>query len=282
MRSEKTNKNNPPKDNPPIEITDLASLEQAVGDANQRFNFESPFWRGHGISGWPLKPYVFREQTNTDGKKERYNEPALIWHFALRAGTRASKCPDEHDQLGWLFLAQHYGLPTRLLDWSESPLIALYFTTANTAHDGEDGCLWALKTSELNYWSVKQNTLIAPDELVVQQIAAQAFGARDEVSVPSALAIGAREIDPRMLVQQAAFTIHSTPEDLGQIPGLRHHLLKFTVPAGAKRSIREHLSWLGIKQWTLFPDLHNLAAYLKDRQFVVRSAFPTLQFPAAP
>jgi hypothetical protein len=79
-----------------------------------------------------------------------YNERALIGHFQVRAPTRAhTRMPEPDDYFGWLFLAQHYGLPTRLLDWTENPLVALYFAVENP-EEKTDGCIWALWPARLN------------------------------------------------------------------------------------------------------------------------------------
>ena len=54
-------------------------------------------------------------------------ELRLLRKFRARAHLRHHTCPDYFDYFGWLSLMRHYGLPTRLLDWSESPLVAAYF-----------------------------------------------------------------------------------------------------------------------------------------------------------
>ena len=115
-------------------------------------------------------------------------------------------CPGGNDYFGWLFLAQHYGVPTRLLDWSENPLVAAYFAVLDDPND--DGCIWALGTRGLN------ETFGVTADLV--QIRAQPSGrsrkARSPEIKPSdereALAIDGQESDPRMLAQMSKFTIH--------------------------------------------------------------------------
>jgi hypothetical protein len=55
--------------------------------------------------------------------------------------------PSEDDLAGWLSLMQHYRLPTRLLDWSFSPLIAAYFSVNDRFVEPVDACIWALAPS---------------------------------------------------------------------------------------------------------------------------------------
>lgn len=84
----------------------------------------------------------------TDGR--RHNENRLLQNFRLKAptlGLREIPNRDETDQ--WLFLAQHFGLPTRLLDWTESLLAALYF-----ALKAKDPVVWMLDPIELNNLSL--------------------------------------------------------------------------------------------------------------------------------
>jgi hypothetical protein len=100
------------------------------------------WWRGQANSSWPLRPAIMRKPY------WKYQEPSRTIAFRLRAQTRHHDCPEWKDTASWLFLMQHYGLETRLLDWTESPLVALYFAVADD--DATDGALFALNPGLLN------------------------------------------------------------------------------------------------------------------------------------
>ena len=92
-----------------IAITDAASLIRAVEFAH--YTFRQPiWWRGQSCYGWDLTPRVFREDRGF-----RYEQSTIIL-FQKRAPARHSAVPATNAKADWLFLMQHYGLPTRLLD----------------------------------------------------------------------------------------------------------------------------------------------------------------------
>ena len=138
-------------------------------------------------------------------------------HFVSRAPSRSFRlCPDLDDHFGWLFLAQHYGVPTRLLDWTENPLVAAYFAVLD--HPDDDGCIWALRISGLNGAFGVSADLIQIRGPAVRDSAASAFTGNKPSDERDALAIDGQESDPRMLAQMSKFTIHSsrTPEWCGK------------------------------------------------------------------
>jgi hypothetical protein len=81
------------------------------------------------------------------------------------------------------------------------------------------------------------------------------------------LAVDPEEIDIRLAAQLSAFTVHGAPTPLEQLSSADRFLVKFTIPAHAKRPPAEALDALGVRRANLFPDLENLAADLAGLEF---------------
>lgn len=114
------------------------------GDTRAGPKYKPPFgiWY-RGQSGvWPLCPSIFRKKAG-----KYYDETSIYFHFQLRSPTFRK---DHHSPFEWLCLMQHYGAPTRLLDWSESVLVGLYFTVWERKFDNQDGQLFVLNSRLLN------------------------------------------------------------------------------------------------------------------------------------
>lgn len=86
---------------------DIATFTAAIVSATRQFGDTRPWWRGHGNMGWSLQPSLYRK-----GLEKR--ETNLNARFRMMAKVRHSSCPSSTEPLAWLFLMQHYGLPTRL------------------------------------------------------------------------------------------------------------------------------------------------------------------------
>jgi FRG domain len=259
------------EDRSPIEITDLSSLEAAMNEANKHFDYIRPLWRGHGNSSWLLQPEVFRKSQR--GKP--YQELSLIRDFMSHAESRRVGCPPLSDRLGWLLLARHYGLPTRLLDWSSSPLIALYFAVGDASQESCDGCLWSVVAGHVNQACTGDFRMIAPDEKTIESLLELPFQftgtdrKAEEYWAGKVAFTGTREIDPRVLAQQASFSIHGDALDLADdnFDIKTTWRRAFIIPLKAKRNLRHTLEQVGIYKSALFPDLAALAEDIKARNY---------------
>src|SRR5882672_2698179 len=124
-------------------ITSVEEFVTIVRTDSAAWPVEQPRWfRGEPAScPTPLLPGLYRSATG--GPRENQ----LLQTFRARASAFSSEpLPDRKKTDQWLFLAQHVGLPTRLLDWSEGALIALYF-----ALHASDPVVWMLNPLHLNY-----------------------------------------------------------------------------------------------------------------------------------
>ena len=159
---------------------------------------------------------------------------------------------------------QHYRLPTRLLDWTESPLVATHF--AVWADPQLPGALWALQPFALNQSQIGENAVLNPMDPNAQALINAAFGDVGKAS-RACLAVYPEEIDTRLSAQLSAFTVHGAPTPLEQLPESDGFLVKFTIPPEAKRPLAKALDALGIRRANLFPDLENLASDLAGLEF---------------
>jgi hypothetical protein len=192
-------------------------------------------------------------------------------------------------EIDWLLLAQHYGLPTQLLDWTENPFVAIFFALGEGGDGNRDGCLWALSPTVLNQlhenpFKKGRRGLRELDEPIVCAIAKKAFGMKEEtiarqlfpgtnwdpqgIPLPKVLALAPQESDERILAQSGRFTIHHSDLPVEELDGHESFLRKYQIPAELKVDLKSRLEWFGIRKWNLFPDLQALAEGLRDQAFL--------------
>lgn len=109
----------------------------------------APEWIYRGLPNYTYEPVSKLERTLVAadvprGGQWRDAENRAIGFFKLRARRVLPATPDDGDLLGWLSLMQHYGAPTRLIDWTASPFVACYFAYERPDPDRNDGALWLL------------------------------------------------------------------------------------------------------------------------------------------
>jgi hypothetical protein len=225
------------------------------------------WFRGHSRIHGELTPRVFRAQYDSIRKMRPQFELSLIEAFKRGAPALQANIPKQEDHIAWLFLMQHHGVPTRLLDWTKSALVALYFVVSE--HPSEDGELWAMYPEALNEQSGFHGIPL-PNHPILHYFAQEPR--RDPkklveelglVKIPNhPLAVEPPVNFPRMAAQLSTFTIHPTPKPGNSIPELlpeEKHLVRYIIPTGSKESLRRDLTALGIKRGILFPDLDSLS-----------------------
>ncbi|MGO8935565.1 MAG: FRG domain-containing protein [Terracidiphilus sp.] len=248
------------------------------------------WWRGHADANWMLKPGAFRGHHS--GGADRGS--ALIANFKMRATGRLGHRHVPSSEIEWLFLAQHYGLPTQLLDWTENTLIALFFAVYDATHPEADASLWALSPGKLNAEhadpanpGTAQRGLIDTDERPIQAVVMQGTGFKDEAirirlfpneselpALPKVVALASTEMDERIVAQSGRFTLHSCDCAIEGLDGNEKYLHKFFIPADEKPKFRWLLDSMGIRRWNLFPDLESLASELNKNEFVPIKSIP--------
>lgn len=254
-----------------ITLTHIGELVDAVRSLVHNSGLRWWF-RGHRDCSWDLLPSAKRDYTE---EQERY----MTNEFYGRAKTRHSACPPKNDFAAWLSLMQHFGLPTRLLDWSNSPLIAAFFATEHGRGMKErgpeyDSCLWGIAPGKLNETQGFEPYLYPLDSLSLRSLIRPAFKGHDRSEkIAAAWAV---ESDPRMQVQQGAFTIHSSKTPLNQMYEDKDWLCRMVIPGKYVPILAEEIYLLGFRRGDLFPDLDNLALELKRHHLsAVKGSSPT-------
>ena len=239
-----------------MKIVRVQDLLLGAETSAKKFNTEV-WWRGQ-TEDWPLLPGVYRPDLCPISPQTDL-ERSLTIRFLLDAKTRHHHWPDGDHSLQ-LALMQHYRLPTRLLDWTESPLFGLFFATRNK--DDKPGVLWALSPSALNQEDFGTEQFLSPSRDDVSELFKAPFGLSD-THFDKVGALAFMRIDARMAAQLSTLTIHGSREPLERRKESERHLLKFVIPANEKPSLRMELVDLGIRESILFPDLDHLAEELK-------------------
>jgi hypothetical protein len=178
-----------------------------------------------------------------------------------------------HNEWEMLIAAQHHGVPTRLLDWSYSPLVAAFFATRPSTGDDRDRAVW-----RLDWQRIHRHFNLPPLALQVQDLD-RMFGTGQSQTLSPARLFSAAEhknfacmieppsLDDRIVSQAATFTFCSTAcksfDQFLDEQGLADTLTKYVIPARDVPRIRDQLDLVGIDERRLFPDLDGVASAIQ-------------------
>ncbi len=172
----------------------------------------------------------------------------------------------------WLSLAQHHGLPTRLLDWTFSPYVALHFATQHVDFFKEDGVIWRVDYTKAHALLPAKLRKILDDEdadIFTTEMLTRAAGTLRQfdslAKKPFALFFEPPSLDDRIVNQFAMFSLMSSPtvqlEDwLEEHPELCSQII---IPSKLKWELRDKLDQANVTERVLFPGLDGLSRWLK-------------------
>lgn len=251
------------------------------------------WYRGHADKSWELIPKVQRGFIGNDEelfRKERY----YTNDFQARASIFNSPKPPLNEYANWLTLMQHYGLPTRLLDWSRSPLVALYFAVSDNNECEKDSCVWILTPGKLNtaeqlekptnidgieyqnsyLYNMSHKTIFT---MIYTAFRRWKFSSNHNAITSDDIKFNHRfndlagkiaacyptEADSRVYNQLSTFTVHNSSKKLINFCD-ESTLLRLTIPCQKKKSLLYELSVCGITQSYIYPDLEHIANEIKE------------------
>lgn len=149
-------------------------------------------------------------------------------------------------------LAQQFKIPTRLLDWTENPLVALYFTFAQEKSDNNDRAFWIFAITSEDFANTS-----SPESTPFNQEGIRVF-------MPN-------QITQRITMQAGWFNVHNcineTSMKLNNNPEYQQKIRLLTIPNHLRPEILRLLDMLGINAYSSFPDLDGLSSYLDWKYF---------------
>ncbi|MCQ9036814.1 FRG domain-containing protein [Vibrio alginolyticus] len=220
-------------------------------------DYTTYIYRGHGDALWKLEPTLDRIIKAPNSFKRSTHLEAFKFETRGRRGPTPSVIEDEDD---WWALGQHHGLATPLLDWSESPFVALYFAAVVAKKEGSKNfAVFALAqyaTKEISN-QIKKNDQVA---LINRR--------KPTVKIVKPLS----DENSRLVSQRGLFTRGPNNMDLetwfkkfNKNENQYANLMKITIPSIGVQDCLRYLNRMNINHSTLFPDLTGASEFCNTK-----------------
>ncbi len=243
-------------------------------------------------------PFVYRGQRSKDyslttslqrlGGNYYELEHHLLRNFRKYARDTAASPAAAASVWDWLALAQHHGLPTRLLDWTYSPYVALHFATDDLQAYDQDGIIWALnyvKAAEYLPDALRRALRQEGSNVFTSELLAPVSDSLRNLeslqAAPFVLFLEPPSLDARIVHQYALFSLMNSGQSVLH-EWLAHHpelYFRVVVPAALKWEVRDKLDQANITERVLLPGLEGLSRWL-HRHYSPRDGGPGSAFVA--
>ncbi len=222
-------------------------------------------YRGMGNASWTMEPALNRACAHNLGLEQHMLRSFRKYGYADLQGVSSF----------WqtAALAQQFGLPTRLLDWTYSPLVAAHFATENVAMYNRDGVIWCADVDEIN----KHLPPALRERLNERQTSIFTMDMLDKIgSNYDVLSIISKEpyaffFEPASTVNRIAnqFALFSLTTDpaiaITDLPGLKDCFSRIIIPREIKLEIRDKLDYINISERMIYPGLDGIARWITRR-----------------
>jgi len=254
-------------------VNSWIELQEAVFDST----WQEPLQRhrsNYVFRGTPRASHGLETSLQTGGFEEK--ERHLLTSFrkyALRSAVHGDSV------WNWLSLAKHHGLPTRLLDWTYSPYVAMHFATHDFRRFDEDAAIWCVdyrKTNQLLPDSLRRILEREDVNLFTTELLSSVATSLEQFDALAqndfVLFFEPPSLDERIVNQFALFSLPSSPTvHLESLLEQREATYRrIIIPASLKWEVRDKLDQANITERVLFPGLDGLSQWLK-RYFARRS-----------
>ena len=262
-------------------------------------------YRGISSNTYSLIPSVFRKSHQIDISinfhidNDKYtafaSEKEILKDFIASACAYLTLDPASNSYYRWAEYAQHYGVPTRYLDWTENPLVALYFACKNNKPDyhdkddlgGKNAAVWMLHLQHYRRFISQADDLLRGNNPKISYTIAEAVNQIYNDNCPFRYPVIYRPYysDPRMSAQSSMFMVWGKEEQpfdsfFSEANEMRSNkkpsggrvwyagqddeiIFKFNIDRFCKQSLLRELESCGISEKTLFPGLDGIGRYIE-------------------
>ncbi|HGF6560537.1 FRG domain-containing protein [Providencia sp. PROV116] len=275
-----------------ISIQKLSTFIGNISDIEKRSD-HTLFFRGHADAEYQAQPSIFRGIPDSDTAAKYIDKESQLFHDMIM------RCPEDFincsSAFDFLVKMQHYGLPTRLLDITSNPLVALYFACCSLFGTGKSGktgevLIYQIPDKDIKFYdsdtvSVISNLSKLPSDFDINKvndrkrylhmIKAEKAYFEDlivEGDVHRVLCVKPKLDNKRIIRQSGAFLLFGMGTGTGyqkntpaKIPEEFHSVSinRINITASFKLKIIEELKNVAISEATLFPEIDNVARFLK-------------------
>ncbi len=245
-------------------IKSLSEYLDYINYFQDSVTFETLWFRGVSKAKYKLQPRIYRNNIWKYDPEDANNIKNRFIHKAKGIIPPSYK----FEKWEWYHIMQHYGLPTRLLDWTEGHLIALFFAVRNLPSVSTP-CVWLLNPHSLNKFSTDKDFIYFTDDTTMDEedkiVNFYLYDTNPELP-RYPIALSPANINERMTSQRACFTIHGSVKDgFSSVFKLFQdfELVQLRIQTKKAERIKSQLILGGITESTLFPDLEGIVRDLK-------------------
>lgn len=267
-------------------LADIEKLERNGGAEEAAKEWRKKWiYRGQGKPAsdtkYALIPSVGRPEFAKDMDFADFVKLERRAHDIFRKQTVANVNPLPRNSWEVLALAQHHGLPTRFMDWTTNPLVALYFAVRNPEHDTVDSksAIYVLTQTTLSYEELVDNTRADSRKQMEESLESERGKTNKIQERHIKVLLHAEEISPFEISENVIYDPpHVSPRIRAQDglllafqnpvkPLPETHYSELLIPGNRRDKIRRELEQHGVFDKQLFPDLDGLAKWLKFKVF---------------